>query len=908
MGGIVNSSRREDNVFLGLVFFSGFCGLVYEVVFTKLLTYVFGVTAYAVSTVLAAFMAGLALGSFGFGRLADRTPQPLRLYAVLELLIGLYCVSTPWLYLQLGELYAALHQRFGLSPAAVTAIRYALCWGFILVPTVLMGGTLPAAAKVLTRRREEIGANVSALYAINTLGAAAGTLVATYWMIFHLGLDGSVYFAAALNTAIFVVAWQWARQRPPQAVPAEPVATLKPAHSQALGSVAVLAVAFGAGTVSLAYEVVWTHVLAQAIGNSIYAFGTMLFTLLLGMGLGSFVVSRRQPGTGRSAVWAAAIQWLAAIAVLAGLPLWDKIPLVFRLGRSGGSWSALLVFLPLGLLLAAWPLLVWTRVRRSRRSVTVVLAVMLVAVWWGRDRLQALPSSETVAFWVAESVRFVCSVNMLVWPTLLMGATFPLLIQTHAAKVEDLGVRVGTVYFWNTAGAIAGSLIGGYALLPWLGSQSSLKTLAWGNWVVGSLCALILAGGSWRLRWRWTLAVTGAAAALTLLAPSWNLRVLNSGANVYFDSGRPIDEILFWAEDVHGGVTTVVREGRTRTLLTNGKFEGNDGSEMQAQDNFSHVPMLYVRRFDRALVIGLGTGRTLGALTAYPFADIDVVELAPNVVTAARSEFGHINHGALDDPRVHLHVTDGRNWLQLTTHRYDAITIEVSSIWFAGAANLYNREFYEWAARRLQPSGVLQQWVQLHHLRPCDLQVLLNTVRQVFPYVQLFVSSHQGTLIASHAPFQADYTIMAARNHAAAYELWLRTVPLQNLFTLFGGLLVDEQGINDALANLSDEPRISSDLQPHLEYATPRGNFVPYDTRERIVCWLKRFQPSVRPPIVNVPGPSEEHVLAGCIAFGRGDLATARTEFERAKQVRESPDVADLLRRLESSQNSVDVP
>jgi predicted membrane-bound spermidine synthase len=603
--------ERAQRLFLALIFGSGFCGLIYEVVFTKLLTYVFGVTAYAVSTVLAAFMGGLALGSWLLGKRADRVRRPLRLYAVLELLIGLYCVWTPKLYPLLDGLYRVLYQRFGLSAAMVTVVRYGLCWGFILVPTVLMGGTLPAAAKWLARREEEIAPRVSVLYAVNTLGAAVGTLAATYVLLFHLGLDGAIYFAAVLNAFIFAGAWLLDRGEfadETATVSTEETAApaaLKPPRP--LGPVVVRVAALATGAISLGYEAVWTHLLAQTIGNSVTAFGLMLFSFLVGIGLGSLLLARLRPDAGRAASWAAASQFLAGLAVLAVLPLWDKIPLVFLLGRPYRSWSALLVFVPVGLLLLALPLLRGHRsgpprrsIRIARLALRVFLVVCIGALWSMRHWIESSATFESVLFWGAELGRFVCSVNMLIWPTLFLGATFPLLIRAHAEGVRNLGERVGGVYFWNTAGAIFGSLAAAFCPIPWLGSAASLKVLAWSNWAVGlALVSAIVHLGT-RRKWVWSGVCTAAMLGLTVIMPPWNLRALNSGANVYFDAD-PIDEILFYAEDAQGGVTSVVREGDTRVSLTNGKFEGNDGTEMATQDAFAHVPLaLYTPLRSRA--------------------------------------------------------------------------------------------------------------------------------------------------------------------------------------------------------------------------------------------------------------------------------------------------------------------
>src|SRR6185436_5051518 len=202
-------------------------------------------------------------------------------------------------------------------------------------------------------------------------------------------------------------------------------------------------------------------------------------------------------------------------------------------------------------------------------------------------------------------------------------------------------------------------------------------------------------------------------------------------------------------EDVRGGVTTVARSGALTTLYTNGKFQCDDGPEMPAQRRFAHFPSLFVAREGRALVVGLGTGTTLGTIAAYPWRRIDVAEISPSIVEASRRFFSGPSLFALDDPRVHLELNDGRNLLLVASEPYDLITIELTSVWFAGAASLYSREFYELVRARLTESGVLQQWVQLHHLRRQELAVIVRTLRAEFPHVALFLGGAQGILVAS---------------------------------------------------------------------------------------------------------------------------------------------------------------
>jgi spermidine synthase len=330
------------------------------------------------------------------------------------------------------------------------------------------------------------------------------------------------------------------------------------------------------------------------------------------------------------------------------------------------------------------------------------------------------------------------------------------------------------------------------------------------------------------------------------VVPSWNLMRLTSGANVYFEAHDSPQEILMLREDVHGGVTSVTRDNSVLTLLTNGKFQGNTGWEMEAQRLFAHYPSLFVNHFDAALVIGLGTGTTLGTLTAYPWRRLDVVEISPSIVLAARTFFNKPNRGALDDPRVALHLEDGRNFLLITEQKYDLISMELSSIWFAGAANLYSSEYYALVRRHLQPRGIFQQWVQLHHIYPRDFATIMNTLRLHFRHIALFYGGGQGIVVASEHPLRAPSDKLDELQSRPAIA---SVIPEgKRLEDLVEDVLVVDAGLERFLESAARQAAVplaelvSTDDNLYLEYATPKGNILPWSARDRLVSELRRHR------------------------------------------------------------------
>ncbi len=456
----------------------------------------------------------------------------------------------------------------------------------------------------------------------------------------------------------------------------------------------------------------------------------------------------------------------------------------------------------------------------SYAMLAAAFCLLLTLPVWGQLPRVFLSAGHRVSSWLGrEVVRAVVAFGALVVPTTAMGLTFPLLLRKIAGRA-DIERQVGRLTAINTVGAIAGALVSGYLVLPALGSEQMLRVVALGF----ALCA------SWAaVRARGVQLAAFAVCALAVLLPSWDMKLMTNGANVYFDSQPTPDELVFVREDVHGGLTSVARRGDVLTLYTNGKFQGDNGAEITAQRSFAHFPSMFVKHHDRALVIGLGTGTTLGTITAYPFERIDVAEISPAIVQAARRYFAGPSRGSLDDERVQLIFNDGRNVLLLAQQPYDLITIELTSVWFAGAANLYSAEFYALCRKRLSASGVLQQWVQLHHIRRREVAVVLRTLRSAFAHVALFVSGGQGILVASGEPLTVSEAWLAQLEQRPDVRATLGEG--ESLRGLLDRLMLSGDAIDRFVADTAATDGgaiLSTDDNLYLEHATPKGNVMGY--------------------------------------------------------------------------------
>lgn len=878
-----------------LFFFSGASSLIFETIFTRLLTYTFGNTAYAVSTVLAAFLGGLALGAFVIGRWVDRRPPSLLIYGGLELLVGVYCLFIPKLFALMTESYVTLFHRFPVGAAGLTAMRFGLAALVMLLPTILMGGSLPALARYVSAGCPDFEIEVDRLYAWNTLGAALGTLASTFLLMPAFGVKWTIGTACAINFAIFVSV-VFLRRYVWEAPPADSSAVHDPVRSERTYSrriaVVLLVGSFFTGAVALGYEVLWTHILAFTVGNTVYAFGTMLFALLCGLAWGARIVSHH---FSRPAVWArvlAASQVLLALAVFLTVRLWDHIPNFFDLGLGKTAAISVGFLMALRISVVTWrnrheppaKKLRWFRTNEPLIDTILFSALALGSIF--------LSKYDATYFVAEEVVRFSCAFFMLIGPAVLLGLSFPLLLNLYVREMRLAGSSVGGIYASNTVGAILGSALTGFVLLPRFGSLATLRSAAALNLILGAYFSVFLL----ELKPARKLLLAAASVPLALLlwiVPGhWDARRMSHGSYVYFHGGNLADRVLYYREDVQGGLTSVVQFGRQRSLLSNGKFQGNDGGEVQAQIRFALFPILFTRAFKNAMLIGLGTGSTLRTISHFPFQRIDVAELAPAIVEAARLWFEDVNGRVFDrDPRVHMSIADGRNFLLLSRESYDLITIEITSIWIAGEADLYNREFYQLCRAHLGEHGVLQQWVQIHHMRTQDLLVVLNTIAQVFPYVAFFQGPEQGVLIASASPLECDYRRLEMFDNDPQVRKDLVSIGVPSMASLLGELMVYGDSLRQALSHLpalSGRPAdfASTDFYPYLEFQTPKGNVLPYDTVASNLNFLRGLRPALLPPdlkVLNLASESERNLLLGYISEQRGDYSTAVDYFQHTE-------------------------
>ena len=716
-----------------LFLFSGASALIYQVVWLRLLSLVFGVTVYAASAVLAAFMAGLAIGSAVAGRVADRVRHPLAWFGAAELLIAITAILSPLALDLIGSLYVRLATG-STSPAALTVARVACSALVLLPPTVLMGATLPLVLRSSLAGTTAVGERVSLLYGLNTCGAIAGALLAGFVLIGAVGLTRTLYLAALLNALVGTTALVLSRRsghgavanRPTALNPNAPDPTNRRNPSNLVPAVFLLS-----GFTSLALEVVWFRTLVLYFPATTYAFTAMLATVLAGIALGSLAVApvlrRREPTL-----------------------------LLFGLLHAGIGVGAAAGFVALA----------------SSYSGSTSLARVV-----GGAAVTILPSA------------------------VLMGAAFPVGVRLWLGSSAEAGRRVGVLYAINVAGAIAGSLVAGFVLLPRLGSAGSLRALAFVS-VASGIVVLLWSGRRWI---GVTLAAVTAVLFVSLVRDLPNPFVTGLMAR-YRDAGR----IFMSEEGIQTTVSVHVRELGSRQLYLDGLHQASDGREVvRLHRQIGHLPVLLHPDPRRALVIGLGGGATAGAVSLHPGLSVDVVELAPGVVRAAEW-FTHINEDVTRRPNVRLTIDDARNYLMLGRGRYDVITADIIQPTHAGAGLLYSEEYFTLARRALARDGVMVQWVGPRS--DAHYRLIARTFQRVFP--ETTVWGNGSLLIGSHRALELNRDALAARVARSGLAETLTPLGLGG-----AGALLDfyAAGSDELKRFLGDGPVLSDD-RPRLEY------------------------------------------------------------------------------------------
>jgi spermidine synthase len=791
-------------------FLSGATGLIYEVLWARMLGLVFGATTLAVSTVLAAFMGGLALGSALAGLTGTRVKRPVRAYGLLEIGIALYALAVPLLFSLVDNLYALIWQQFHPGFFVFSLWRFLLSCVMLLIPTTLMGATLPLLSAALVRSAGQTSTSVTKLYTRNLAGAICGTLVAGFLLLPTFGVRATIYTAAMINIIIGMVTILADRrtetvssaatddprapsieesvfgidESPPNShVMHEPTSD----HAgTAVDAKFWLLCAFVSGFVTITAQVAWTRMLAMIIGSSTYAFSIVVALFLLGLSSGAFVIARKSlAGKLRAAVLK--IELATALSLFLSLVVVNLIPgllIATGLRLHIGSWGGLL-------------------------TLQIISAALLILL-----------------------------------PAFLMGMIMPLVLVWAGTNTKNQSVRlVGRTYAVNTIGAIVGAFGAGFVFIPRFGTRFTILFAA-------ALCLIV----GW-FAYQPKVEVQdrdlhrAVAAGLTLVlvitlflaAPKMHLANLSIGA---YDSlvrvlaksrggvgegsgqqgGPEIHELLMYEEGPTATVS-VRKDWDITSMAINGRTNASDREDMPTQVMLGQLPLLLAPNLKKALVVGYATGVTAGAMLQSPIESLECVELEPATVNGSRF-FEHVNNHPLDDPRLHLIIEDARTYLRVTPTRYDIIVSEPSHPWVPGVANLFTQEFFQLGHDRLNDDGIFVQWLQIYQLSTDSLRSVLATFHKTFPHVLVFrvEGAWKGKdllLVGSKSPLTLDRIKERISDPRISAEL--ARVNIKSEADLRAWYVCDERRLAPAVAGAV----INTDDNMHIETTVPREAFRP---------------------------------------------------------------------------------
>lgn len=836
-------------------FVSGFCGLVHQVAWSRLLRHVMGNDTFAITTVLCAFMGGLALGSFAGGRIIGRRDDPLRVFAVLEFTIGVYCMALPWLIGAAEPLYRVVYQHTHASFYVFSLIRFAFCGLLILVPATFMGATLPVLTRFFVRSLERVGWSVGALYAVNTLGSVFGAFVTGFLLIQSIGLMKTISLAGLLNVSVGVTAALLHRHARGHEVleretAAGPAATGAARYGRP--ALAALLIGYGlSGFAALVYEIAWTRVISLLIASTVYAFSMMLTAFILGLAVGAMIAARFSDRARDPMRSLALVQVGIGLSALSVVPFFGWLPLHVTglISRLGGS------------------------------------------------------------FWQLQAAEFGLILLIMLVPTTLMGAAFPLASRVFVRRADEAARSVGAVYAANTLGAILGSFVGGFVFIPWLGIQKTLLAVVSINILIA--CGFFAFSRSMTPGARGAASAGAAVVALAgmLMIPPWDVSRMTVGPfirarQLLGDVARSPEaletltreeRVIFHKEGVSTTVTVKEDAEGRRVLLTNGLPEAFSRGGRGQQALLAHIPMLLHPNPRSALVIGLASGVTLASAGRHPVETLDCVEISPAVVEATRL-FADVNDGILDDPRLDLIIMDGRNHLALTPREYDVIISQPSVPWVAGVGDLFTREFFELCRDRLAPGGIACVWIQAATAGPEAFRSVVRTFNEVFAQVTIWKAAPTDfLLVGGTAPLAVDYAELARRMAAGLVGEDLRRISITSIPDLLAYLVTGDHGARE----LADDAPLHTDDNALLEFSIPRT----LADAEGLAARLDAIERHRAPDVSFLVGPPDRQDTLERIKARAQLWMQARGHVERANVARWADDtdlvVAEVRRAAE---------
>jgi spermidine synthase len=759
-------------IVLLLFFVSGATALVYEVLWSKYLALMFGSTVQAQTVVLAVFMGGLALGNRIFGKRCANLAQPLGVYGYIELAIGIYAFFFENIWGMADKLFVAVGSTFAEHGALLLLLKGSLAVGLLLIPTILMGGTLPLLADWLERETTDAGRGSARFYSTNSLGAVFGSGVAGFYLVQNWGMLASLQLASFANLAVAIGAIAISRQGGDlDPAPAKPVAIpIFPART------AVILVAV-TGAVSMGLEVLCSRAIALLVGGSLQAFAIVLMAFILGIGAGAGVVA--SPRFAR----------------------FENQKTIFALMLSAASLIALFVF-----------------------------AIEEWAVAYTNIRYAIAPNS--AGYVLHQFAVAIISILVLGLPAALLGAVLPMAIRAGSPTGGSLGDQVGRLLTWNTIGAVIGVTVTGFILMPTLGLRGSFLVLVAALALIAALGARKVSAP--RLSYAAFGVLACAVVMLTVGSVGWNT-VVGAGlfrrravplSHEDLDRRQQLVKVHYYKDAADA--TVAIEENLDAdepghiSLRINGKTDASTRGDLATQYLIGHLPIFARPESKDVFVLGLGSGITGAAVLGHPVESLTIAENCEPVIEASKY-FEKWNRKALEDPRTRLRREDARTVLKLSDKKYDIIINEPSNPWVVGVGSVFSKEFYELCASRLKDGGINAQWFHIYEMHDGIVELVFRTFMTVYPHVEIWeASSGDIILLGSMKPWDSTPDVFEKSFQRDRPRLDMQEIGVNTPAAIFTRQLASQR---TSFAMVGDGA-IQTDGSPVLEYSAPEAFFI----------------------------------------------------------------------------------
>lgn len=786
---MINKQTKIFSALVIILFFSGSFSLIYQIAWVRFLTLLLGSTTMGITTVVATFMSGLAIGSWLSSRYLINKEKPLKIYALLEFIIAVTAFISPFLFRFAFSSIPDILQKFGEANAGIFILRILFSAVIMLIPTICMGATLPVLGRYLQQYSNLAERRISIIYGLNTIGASAGCIASGYFLLRQIGLINTIYVTALAN-ALLAAAVLLIPNNTDEKKKRSDEKFLVQGTSLSPGSRnVILLISAIAGFIGLSSELVWTRLIVLSVGGSIYAYSTILAVYLFFYGIGAAV-------GGYS---------LKLIAQRYGSRAFDVSRTVF---------FALLMLIPI--------------------ATTGAIAVANFLPDYFIRNFSAENSSTLYGLFVSQLFP---AMMLMSAATLLSGIFFSYGLFLMKQCTDNSAANTSFFYTWNTIGGIAGTVASAFLLIPYFGLDNTLRITSTLLIAAGLLYAVFM---KMKKLLRIQLSVLACLIIVWFVIPRIDRIALTSGAGIYTPTYQAEPGILEQGigRFLEKGIQQIFyKDGFTATvtvthpinsnefgICTNGKSDGSSYFDMPTQKLGGHFTALFHPEPKTACVIGFGTGTSVGSLALYPGIKVDAIEIEPAVIEGSKL-LNDYNNDPLARKNVSLHLTDGRLHLQRNIGKYDIIFSEPSNPWIAGVSDLFTVDFYKLANEAMTDGGVIGQWVQVYNLKPEALQLVFRTFQEVFPnaYTIILNPGYDLMLIGCKGSYRPGLEDIKNRISMPdiAKDIAAQPVNVKSAYELFSRLVFGPAQTR----SFAGEGTINTDILPILSYMAPLSLF-----------------------------------------------------------------------------------